>query len=41
MECAKNSMSAKTDMENEGYTRCLFKQDPIAGSYPQGLTRCG
>ena len=28
-ECAKNSRVAKKDMVNEGYTRGMFKEDPI------------
>ena len=40
-EFAKNSRSAKNDVVNEGYTRRMFKQDPIDGFYPQGVTPCG
>ena len=31
-ECGKNSRSVKNDVVNEGYTRRMFKQDPIDGS---------
>ena len=31
-ECMKNSITDKNDVVNEGYTCCMFKQDPIDGS---------
>ena len=40
-ECAKNSRIARNDVVNKGYTRHMFKQDPIDGSLTQGITPYG